>query len=159
MDSVTTQIDYRSLHEFRYSIRRFIHFSEEAARAAGFEPQQQQLMLAVKGMPEGMAPTIGNLAERLQIRHHSCVELIDRLVASGDALRHRNEADRREVLVQLTPSGEQHLRELTLHHQAELRAAGPALARVLGLVVDGGSPKTTSAAAHELAMETAGSTQ
>ncbi|MEP7215393.1 MAG: MarR family transcriptional regulator [Anaerolineaceae bacterium] len=159
MDADDSEIDYRSLHEFRYSIRRFIHFSEEAARAAGFEPQQQQLMLAVKGMPEGMEPTIGNLAERLQLRHHSCVELIDRLVASGHAVRHRNEADRREVLVQLTPSGEAHLRDLTLHHQAELRAAGPALARVLQLVVEGGGAKKTSAAAHELALETAGSAQ
>ena len=158
MTALTTDIDYRSLHEFRYVIRRFLHFSEEAARAAGFEPQQHQLMLAIKGMPEGMIATIGTLAERLQIRHHSCVELIDRLIAGGYAQRHRNDADRREVLVELTPQGERHLREMTLHHQAELLSAGPELARALQRVLESAASART-AHAPELARTAAGAAE
>jgi DNA-binding MarR family transcriptional regulator len=148
------EIDYQTLHEFRHAIQRFLHFSAEAARSVGFEPQQHQLMLAVKGLPDGMSPTIGVLAKRLLIRHHSCVELVDRLVASGHVERERNEADRREVLVRLTPEGEARLRELTLHHQAELRTAGPALAKVLRLVVEGAGPRKIARANQQLAQET-----
>ncbi len=72
--------DYYALAEIRYQIRRFLHFSEEAAREAGLVPQQHQLLLALKGLPAGRKATISELAERLQLRHHSTVELIDRLV-------------------------------------------------------------------------------
>ena len=101
--------DYQALAEFRYQIRRFVHFSEEAARQAGVEPQHHQLMLAVKGMPDGEEPRIAYLAERLQIQHHSAVELVDRLVKKGLITRTRGEQDRREVYVQLTPQGERML--------------------------------------------------
>src|SRR5512146_1158058 len=96
------ETDYRALAEFRYQIRRFVRFSERAARAAGVEPQQHQLMLAVKGMPEDEQATISNLAERLQIQHHSTVELVDRLVNRSLVTRKRGAEDRRQVLVQLT---------------------------------------------------------
>ncbi|HYX50470.1 MAG TPA: helix-turn-helix domain-containing protein, partial [Ktedonobacteraceae bacterium] len=72
--------EYQTLAEFRYQLRRFLRFSEQAARAAGLEPQQHQLLLALKGLPEGRKATIGALAERLQLTHHSTVELVDRLV-------------------------------------------------------------------------------
>src|SRR6185369_11725724 len=107
------RIDYQALAEFRYQLRRFLAFSEQAARAAGIEPQQHQLLLAVKGLPEGKRPTIGVLAERLQIRHHSAVELIDRLVGSDLVVRQRSEADAREILVVITKDGERLLRQLS----------------------------------------------
>jgi DNA-binding MarR family transcriptional regulator len=119
--------DYESLAEVRYQLRRFLHFSEQAARDAGLEPQQHQLMLALRGLPNGTRPRVGELAERLQIKHHSAVELINRLASAGCVRRHRGGEDRREVLLALTPKGERVLRELSVHHRAELRKRGPAL--------------------------------
>ena len=127
--------DYvQALGEFRYRLRRFLNFSERAARAAGLEPQQHQALLAVKGLPRGRA-TVGALAERLQIQHHSAVELVDRLEARRLVHRSRNSADRREVLVRLTSQGERLLGELSSPHRAELRSAGPALLRALRTVI------------------------
>src|SRR5579859_8014911 len=123
--------NYQSLAEVRYQIRRFVHFSEEAARNAGLEPHQHQLMLALKGLPDGVRPRVGELAERLQIQHHSAVELVDRLEAGGYVIRQRGSRDRREVLLSLTPKGERVLRELSLHHGNELRSRGPALIAAL----------------------------
>jgi DNA-binding MarR family transcriptional regulator len=119
--------DYESLAGVRYQIRRFLHFSEQAARNAGLEPQQHQLMLALKGLPEGTRPRVGELAERLQIKHHSAVELINRLAAAGYVRRRPADEDRREVLIVLTPKGERVLRELSFHHRVELRKRGPLL--------------------------------
>jgi DNA-binding MarR family transcriptional regulator len=123
--------DYQALGEFRYQMRRFLRFSEEAARAAGIEPHQHQLMLAVKGMPDGEEPRIAYLAERLQVQHHSAVELVDRMVKKGLIVRTRGESDRREVHVQLTAKGDRVLAELTQHMRAELRSAAPALVGTL----------------------------
>ncbi len=122
-----TANDYQALAEFRYEIRKYLRFSERAARDAGVEPQQHQLMLAVKGMPDGTAATISEVAERLQIQHHSAVELVDRLVQRGLVSRKRGSEDRRQVLVQLTGKGEKLLRDLALHHREELKTAGPVL--------------------------------
>ena len=119
--------DYQSLAELRYQIRRFTHFSERAVRRAGLEPRQHQLMLALKTLPKDVRPRIGALAERLLIQHHSAVELVNRLAAGGYVRRDRADADRREVFVSLTPKGEKVLRELSLHHRAELQTQGPAL--------------------------------
>lgn len=130
METLTLS-DYESLAELRYQIRCFLSFSEQAARAAGLEPRQHQLMLSLKGLPQDARPTIGELAERLQIQHHSTVELVNRLAAAGYVRRKRDGDDRREVLVALTPRGEKVLRELSLHHRAELRSAGPALVDAL----------------------------
>jgi DNA-binding MarR family transcriptional regulator len=126
-----TLTDYASLAELRYQIRCFLSFSEQAARAAGLEPRQHQLMLGLKGLPKGARPTIGELAERLQIQHHSAVELVNRLVVAGYVRRHRAGGDRREVLLELTLKAEKVLRTLSLHHRAELRSAGPALVDAL----------------------------
>jgi DNA-binding MarR family transcriptional regulator len=131
MEHPLTLADYQALAELRYQIRRFVHFSEQASRTAGLEPQQHQLMLALKGLPKGVRPRIGELAERLQIRHHSTVELVNRLSTAGYVRRHRAGEDRREVLLSLTPSGENILKELSLHHRAELRIQGPALISAL----------------------------
>ena len=131
MENSLTLADYESLAEVRYQIRLFLHFSEQASRAAGLEPRQYQFMLALKGLPTGTLPRIGELAERLQIQHHSMVELVNRLTAGGYVLRHRSNDDRREVLVALTRKGEQVLRKLFLHHRAEIRLRGPALVAAL----------------------------
>src|SRR5450631_1465596 len=96
-----SQLDYQSLAELQHQIRRFLHFSENAARRAGLEPRQHQLMLALKGLPEGVRPCIGELAERLQIQHHSTVELVNRLSAGGYVRRVQAEQDRREVWLSL----------------------------------------------------------
>ena len=117
--------DYRALAEFRYQIRRFLHFSERAARRAGLEPQQHQALLALKGLPDGRSATIGELAERLQIAHHSAVELVWSPGGPRADARARGVVDRRQVLLTLSPEGASVLRELSLLHRAELRATGP----------------------------------
>ena len=128
---INHQSDYQALAEFRYQMRCYLHASEEAARAAGIEPQQHQILLAVKGIPDGEEPRIAYLAERLQIQHHSAVELVDRMVKKGLVTRTRAESDRREVHVQLTARGDRVLAELTKHMRAELRLAAPALVSTL----------------------------
>src|SRR5665811_983767 len=93
---------YELLAAFRYALRQFLHFSEEAARAAGVTPQQHQALLAVKGFPGRDCVTVGELAERLQLRHHSVVGLIDRLVLEKLVARAPSAQDRRQVLIELT---------------------------------------------------------
>lgn len=129
-----TLTDYESLAELRHQIRRFVHFSESAARSAGVEPRQHQMMLAVKGLPKGIRPRISELAQRLQIQHHSAVELVNRLSRAGYIRRSQGE-DKREVLLELTDKGERVLRELSLCHQEELRMQGPALVKALNSVI------------------------
>lgn len=127
--------DYSALSEFRYAIRRFLHFSEEAARAAGLEPQQHQLLLAVKGLSLCGSPTIRDIAERLQLRHHSTVELLDRMAEHGLIERTRDTVDQRRVLISLTPAGEDILNKLSLLHRTELRSSGPALVEALNALI------------------------
>jgi len=126
---------YQALAEFRYQIRRFVRFSEEVARQARLEPQHHQLLLAVKGVPAGQEPRIAFIAERMQLRHHSAVELIDRLARKGLIRRMRSAHDLREVLLKVTPRGERVLRELTMHTRAELRSAAPGLVAALRKVM------------------------
>src|SRR5579863_1002652 len=94
-----TPSDYQALAEFRYQIRKFLHFSEQAVQAAGLERGQYQLMLAIKGMAEGVRPRIRELANRMHIQHHSAVELVNRLETGGYVRRERSAGDRREVLL------------------------------------------------------------
>lgn len=129
------QIDYRALAEFRYEVRRFQNLSEQAARAAGIEPQQYQALLAIKGLPASTSATVGLLAERLQIQHHSAVELVDRLEAHGLLKRTRSHKDRRLVLLRLTRRAEEILREVALPHRADLRSSGLTLLRALETVM------------------------
>jgi DNA-binding MarR family transcriptional regulator len=130
-----TLSDYQALAEFRYQIRKFLRFSERAVREAGLEPGQYQLMLAIKGMAEGVRPRIRELASRMQIEHHSAVELINRLERGEYVRRERAKDDRREVLLALTPKGERVLEELALHHHEEVRSAGPSLVAALRRVM------------------------
>jgi DNA-binding MarR family transcriptional regulator len=134
-----TLSDYQALAEFRYQIRRFLHFSEQAVKQAGLERGQYQLMLAIKGMPVGVRPRIRELAGRMEIRHHSAVELVNRLEAGGFVHRTRAQDDRREVLLALTPKGEKVLAELALHHHDELRSAGPELVAALRRIMREGN--------------------
>lgn len=126
---------YRDLAEFRRQIRSFLHFSETTAKEHGIEPQQHQLLLAVQGLPEGVRPTVGELASRLFIQHHSAVELVNRLEHLGAVVRHRSEEDRREVWIRLTPTGRATLRKLAVAHREELDTSGPELARALHSVL------------------------
>ncbi len=129
--------DIQALAEFRYNIRRFLRASEEILRAEGLKPQQYLLLLAIKGLPEGMTATISQIAERLQLQHHSTVELIDRLSARGLVKRKRAGDDRRQVLLELTPKGDKLLKEMATLHRDELRNKGPALVGALKKVLSG----------------------
>lgn len=128
------QIPYGVLEEFRYDIRRFLNFSERAARRAGVEPHQHQALLAIKAA-QGTKATVGFLAERLMIRHHSAVELSDRLEKKNLIRRSRGETDRREVFLSLTRKGERMLEQLSEMHRNELQTAGPRLLNALQTVV------------------------
>ena len=112
---------YETLAAWRYALRRFIHFSEEAAQAAGITPQQYQALLAIKGFPARQKVTVGELAERLQLRHHSAVGLIDRLVTEKLAVRVPSAGDRRQVLVQLTSRGETIVEKIASVHRRQLK--------------------------------------
>jgi DNA-binding MarR family transcriptional regulator len=127
--------DYRALAEFRFQIRGFLKTSEEAARFVGLEPQQHQLMLAIKGLPEGDQPTVGRVAERLQLKHHSAVELVDRCERLGLMRRSQDTADHRRVLVELTEEGEAVLRRLSEVHTEELTQMAPHLTAALEAIL------------------------
>jgi len=129
--------DYRDLAEFRFQLRQFLYFSEVVARNHGLEPQQHQALLAIKGLPPGIAPTIGELASRLLLRHHSVVELTDRLEIAGFIRRKKDKDDRRHILIYLTPRGAARLRSLSVAHREELAVKGPELVRALQSVVRG----------------------
>ncbi|HEY8073793.1 MAG TPA: MarR family transcriptional regulator [Labilithrix sp.] len=120
--------EYRALAEMRYRLRRFLAFSENAAREAGVEPQQHLLLLAIRGMPEDESPTIGRIAERLQIQHNSAVELVARSTEKGLVQKRPGSRDRREVRLAITTRGRRVLERLSVAHRAELRRAAPALA-------------------------------
>jgi DNA-binding MarR family transcriptional regulator len=126
-----TDRQFRSLAEFRYQIRRFLHFSEREYRAFSLQPQHYQLLVALKGLPPGMAPTIGNLAERLQLEHHSLVELLDRASQQGLVARRREFGDRRRVGIHLTAKGERFVDQLAARHVAELQSSGRPLVTAL----------------------------
>jgi DNA-binding MarR family transcriptional regulator len=130
-----TAQEFQSLAEFRYQIRRFLRFSEDQSRASGLEPQQHQLLLAIKGLPEGVRPTIGELAERMLLRHSSAVGLVDRLAEHGAIERVPSEDDHRAVLVRLTKMGEMLLHNLSVAHHEELRRHGPELMKTLRKVL------------------------
>ncbi|HVV85452.1 MAG TPA: MarR family transcriptional regulator [Kofleriaceae bacterium] len=119
--------DYVALADFRHQLRRFLAFSEERARAIGLEPRQHQLLLALRGLPADVAPTVGALAERLLLRHHTVVELVDRLQRRGLVRRTRASEDRRQTRLAITARGRALLARLSIEHQLELASAGPAL--------------------------------
>ena len=124
-------VDFGALAEFRYQLRKFLAFSEDAAGKAGLTPQQYQALLAVKGFSTPEPVSMGDLARYLLIRHHSAVELVDRMTRLGLLCRTVDDSDARRVLVKLTAKGEQKLRTLAKIHFEELRSASPALSRIL----------------------------
>lgn len=132
-----THTDYRALAGFRLEVRRFLHFSEEAARGENLEPQQHQMLLAIRALNGTEAPMVGQLADHLMIRHHSAVGLVDRLEQRHLVERARGATDRRQVRVQLTPEGEEKLHRLASIHRAELLTSGPRLVTALHTVLEG----------------------
>ena len=138
--------EYQALAEFRFLIRRYLNNAEKEARSIGLEPQQYQALLALRGLPEGQRPTIRALADRLQILHHSAVELVDRMQTRGLFRRERFKNDRRHVLVYVTPRGEKLLSRLVRNRLAELRVTGPALALALSAISATGPGGATSGA-------------
>src|SRR5260370_28055575 len=133
--------EYQALADLRYLIRKFVREGDAAARAAGLEPQQYLLLLALRGLPEGEEATIRTLADRLALKHHSAVELIDRLEVHGYARRSRSRDDPRRVLAALLPRGEKLLEQVARDRIGELRASGPALVNAItARLGNGGSP-------------------
>lgn len=129
------QSHYETLAALRYGLREFLQFSADAAKRAGLTPQQHQALLAIKGCPERDYLLVGELAERLHLKHHSVVELVDRLAKRQLVRRDASEADRRRVEVRLTAKGEGIIRQLSTAHLAELRQHGPELHRLLGSII------------------------
>lgn len=113
--------EYQALARLRYLLRVFLRFSEDAARDEGLTPQQHQLLLAVRGFSGGRAPTVGEVADMLQLQQHSVVELVDRAVDAGLIQRAVDARDRRRQLLSVTEQGEDHLARLAPLHQEELR--------------------------------------
>jgi DNA-binding MarR family transcriptional regulator len=126
-----TKEHYETLAEFRYALRKFLRFSEDAARSAGLTPQHHQAMLAIKGFPGRDSVSVGELAERLQIRHHSAVGLVDRLVTEKFVRRVPDEKDRRQVNLTLTRQGEAVLEKLSATHREQLKRMAPELGHLL----------------------------
>jgi DNA-binding MarR family transcriptional regulator len=121
--------DYGRLAGFRYALRRFLRFSEDAAAAVGLTGQHYQAMLIVRACPDERRLAISELAEQLLIKHNSAVELVDRLVELNLLVRETAREDRRKVALSLTPRGRNVLAKLARAHRAELRRLGPQLER------------------------------
>ena len=131
-----SQSHYEALAELRYALRQFLRFSEKAAREAGLTPQQHQALLAIRGYPGPQRITIGDLAERLQILHHSAVGLVDRLQTQRYVQRSGGGTDRRHVHLAITARGESVLAELSVVHREQLQRIGPRLTEFLGRLRD-----------------------
>jgi DNA-binding MarR family transcriptional regulator len=129
-----TKEHYELLAALRHALRRFLHFSQTAAAAAGLTPQQHQALLAIKGFPGRDHVSVGELAGQLHLRHHSVVGLVDRLGRRQLVRREPSKVDRRRVEVRLTARGETLIRRLSAVHLVELREHGPELHRLLGSI-------------------------
>ena len=136
MPETIKEREYSSLAELRYRLRRFLQEGDATARQAGLEPQQYLLLLAIRGLPDGLTATISTLAERLSLRHHSTVELIDRMEARGYIRRVRGKEDRRQVMVSLQPKGEKLLEKVVLQRIVELRSHGRALVEAISSLLE-----------------------
>jgi DNA-binding MarR family transcriptional regulator len=123
--------EYQAMAELRYRLRLFLHEGDATARAAGLEPQQYLMLLAIRGLPEGATAKIQSLADSLLIRHHSAVELVDRLEKRGYVRRTRSREDRRQVLVTLLPKGQKVLERVVQQRINEVRAGGNQLIRAI----------------------------
>ncbi len=135
MTIVISDDEYRALAELRYRIRHFLQEGDTAARAAGLEPQQYLALLAIRGLPRDSEATIRTIADRMALKHHSAVELIDRLEAHGFVHRSRSQRDRRQVKVSLLPRGAKLLEQVARQRISELRSSGAALADAISTLV------------------------
>ena len=126
---------YRGLAELRYQIRRFVTFSERAARAAGLEPVQHQLMLAIFGLPASKRANLPTLAERMCLDLEACEKLADDLLGRGLLRWTANASDRREKLLVLSETGQILLRDLTALHRNQILAVGPTFVHALGAIL------------------------
>jgi DNA-binding MarR family transcriptional regulator len=129
--------EYRALSDFRYYLRRFLVFAEASAKLERLSASQYLVLLALKGLPRDASPTIGYLAERLQVKHHSAVEIVDRMASRGLVRRAGGGPDRREVFVTLTGAGSGLLRKVAARNLRQLRATEPALMNALTSVLKG----------------------
>ena len=134
------------LAEFRFQLRRFLHFSNSVVEQAGLRSQQYQMLQCICGMPDGLSPTIANVASRMFLKHNSAVELVDRAIEQGLLRRLADPIDHRRVLLRVTPEGERLLASLAEFHMRELEHSGPELVRALNHVLHQGSRKYTRAA-------------
>jgi DNA-binding MarR family transcriptional regulator len=123
--------DYEKLAEFRLGLRRFLDFSERAAKEMGLTPRQHQALLSIRGHPGKDRVTVGELAAHLLILHHSAVELSSRLEALGLIERKADPEDGRRILLSLTPAADGILTRMSAAHLQELRRIGPRLANLL----------------------------
>ena len=145
--STFSKTEYETLADFRYTVRHYLQFSKKVVQTAGITLQQHQALLFIIGYPGREQVTIGELAERMQVRHHSAVGLVDRLEEQGLVERIKDEEDRRQVLIGLTKKGVGVLDSLASMHREELRYLGPQLCVMLEQITnltDGGNPLTTS---------------
>ena len=135
MPSITTE-EYRALAELRHRIRLFLREGDAKSRKSGLEPQQYLLLLALRGLPDGAEGTIRTLADRLALKHHSVVELVDRMSMRGYVRRNRSRHDRRRVLVSILPRGEKLLEDVARQRISELRSSGAALVRAIEALLE-----------------------
>jgi DNA-binding MarR family transcriptional regulator len=148
-DKPLAETEYLALAEFRYQLRCFLRHMEEQVRETGVNPQQYQVLLAVKGLPRNQAPTISCLAERMQLNHNSMVELVDRCEENGLLRRNRAAEDRRQVSLALTADGETLLRRLGPAARNELRSVGPMLVESVLRLTGNGRGRKTSLNGHK----------
>src|ERR1700675_479745 len=136
MKNAISETEYRALAELRYRIRHFIQEGDAAAQRSNLEPQQYLMLLAIRGLPQGAVATIRTLAERVALKHHSAVELIDRLESHGLVRRSRSKGDKREVRVSLLPRGSRLLERVARDRLSELKSSGVALANAITALVE-----------------------
>jgi len=150
MKTTISDTDYRALAELRYRIRHFIQEGDAAAQRSNLEPQQYLTLLAIRGLPQGAVATISTLAERMALKHHSAVELIDRLEKHGLVRRSRSKGDKREVRVSLRAQGSKLLERVACERLSELKASGAALADAITALVKRELPSPKVAEINEM---------
>ena len=150
MTGAISDTEYRALAELRYRIRHFIQEGDAAAQRSNLEPQQYLMLLAIRGLPQGAVATIRTLAERMALKHHTAVELIDRLESHGLVRRSRSERDKREVRVSLLPQGSKLLDHVARERLSELKASGAALADAITALVKRQLPSPKVAEINEM---------
>ena len=124
--------DYDALAEFRYLLRKFLRFSKDFLRTTvGLNSEQYEALLAIKAFPSPDGLTISQLSDRLQVKHHSAVNIVDRLVERKLITRRAGETDRRRRHLELTVKGEKLIEELAAVHRKEMRTRSNEMIRAL----------------------------